>query len=122
MLSASASTTTDLHREDVAEALRARGLDVRTNVGLSDFKIDLVVAPAGQPGSPTTAVLLDGPGWAQRRTVADRDALPVEVLGGLMHWPAVERVWLPEWLNGRDSVLEQLTATLLSTRPQKEWS
>jgi hypothetical protein len=112
VLSANASTTTDLHREDVAEALRSRGLDVRTNVGLSDFKIDLVVAPAGQPGSPTTAVLLDGPGWAQRGTVADRDALPVEVLGGLMHWPAVERVWLPEWLGDRESVLDRLAAAV----------
>ena len=49
------------------------------------------------------AVLLDGPGWAARRTVGDRDGLPVEVLSKLMHWPAVQRVWLPEWLVDRDA-------------------
>ena len=33
-----------------------------------------------------------------RRTVGDRDGLPVEVLGEMLRWPAVERVWLPTWL------------------------
>jgi hypothetical protein len=112
LATARAATSTDLHREDLAEALRARGLEVRTNVGLSDFKVDLAVSPAGQPGGATTAVLLDGPGWAQRGTVADRDALPVEVLGGLMHWPAVERVWLPEWLADREGVLDRLVTSV----------
>ena len=43
---------TDRHREEIAEALRQRGFGVQTEVGLSDFTIDLVVAPtAGTPGS-----------------------------------------------------------------------
>lgn len=32
------------------------------------------------PDEPLVAVLLDGPGWYSRRTVADRDGLPVDVL------------------------------------------
>ncbi len=115
---------TDRHREDIAEALRQRGFAVRTEVGLSDFTIDLVVAPGSDPGhdtggtdsggdtggsDPVLAVLLDGPGWAARRTVGDRDGLPVEVLSKLMHWPAVQRVWLPEWLVDRDVVLDRLS-------------
>ena len=47
---------------------------------------------------PVLAVLLDGPAWAARRTVGDRDGLPVEVLARMLRWPAVERVWLPSWL------------------------
>ena len=58
-----------------------RGLVVRTDVGLSDFKVDLAVASSDDPDTPVMAVLLDGPAWARRRTVADRDGLPVEVLG-----------------------------------------
>lgn len=54
------------------------------------------------------AVLLDGDSWKSRRTVADRDGLPIEVLKNLMHWPAVERVWLPEWLHAREAVLDRL--------------
>ena len=56
------------------------------------------------------AVLLDGPAWARRRTVGDRDGLPVEVLGEMLRWPAVERVWLPSWLADPAGVVDQLVA------------
>ncbi|WP_241175725.1 DUF4011 domain-containing protein [Modestobacter sp. KNN46-3] len=100
----------DRHRDEVAAALRARGLVVRTDVGLSEFKVDLAVSLASAPDVPVLAVLLDGPAWARRRTVGDRDGLPVEVLGGMLRWPAVERVWLPAWLADRDAVVERLVA------------
>jgi hypothetical protein len=98
----------DRHREEIAEALRERGFAVQTDVGLSDFRVDLSVASTGASEHPVMAVLLDGPTWAARRTVSDRDGLPVEVLSRLMGWPAVERVWLPEWLSDRDAVLDRL--------------
>jgi hypothetical protein len=69
-------TVPDRHREEIACRLRERGVPVRTNVGLSDFALDLVL---GEPDDPRVAVLLDGPAWAQRLTARDRDALPREV-------------------------------------------
>ncbi|MBB2769117.1 UNVERIFIED_ORG: hypothetical protein GGE11_000012 [Mycolicibacterium obuense] len=98
----------DRHRDDIADVLRSEGFDVSTDVGLSDFRVDLVIGDPDEPGKPLVAVLLDGTDWFRRRTVADRDGLPVDVLGNLMKWPAVERVWLPEWLNQRDEVLARL--------------
>ncbi len=88
--------------------LRSRGLVVGTDVGLSEFRIDLTLALAAEPDRPLVAVLLDGDGWFHRRTVGDRDGLPVQVLSKLMHWPDVERVWLPEWLSQPDTVLDRL--------------
>ncbi|NQX25924.1 DUF4011 domain-containing protein [Microbacteriaceae bacterium VKM Ac-2854] len=111
------TATTDRHREQIAEALRSRGFAVRTDVGLSDFRVDLAVALPSAPEAPVLAVLLDGPAWAARRTVADRDGLPLEVLSKLMHWPAVERVWLPEWLADADAVLARLTEAAENPRP-----
>ncbi|MGY1777147.1 DUF3320 domain-containing protein [Geodermatophilus sp. SYSU D00804] len=102
----------DRHREEIAAALRRRGLAVRTDVGLSEFRVDLSVARAATPDSPVMAVLLDGPEWARRRTVGDRDGLPVEVLSGMLGWPVVERVWLPSWLRDRDAVLDRLVAAV----------
>ena len=107
----------DRHRDEMADALRARGLVVSADVGLSDFRVDLQLALASEPGQPLVAVLLDGPLWATRRTVGDRDGMPSDVLRKTMRWPAVERVWLPEWLSDRDAVLDRLersvrTATL----------
>ena len=102
----------DRHREQIADALRERGYTVQSDVGLSDFRVDLSVAVARAPEVPVMAVLLDGPDWAQRRTVSDRDGLPVEVLSRLMGWPAVERVWMPEWLSDQDAVLDRLAEQL----------
>ncbi|GEA87053.1 DNA helicase [Cellulomonas cellasea] len=106
------SSAVDRHREQVAEALRERGLAVRTDVGLSDFRVDLALADAAAPERPLVAVLLDGPGWAARRTVGDRDGLPTEVLSRMLRWPAVERVWLPAWLATPGDVLDHLVGSV----------
>lgn len=98
----------DRHRDDIADALRAEGVFVTTDVGLSDFRVDIVLADPELPDRQLVAVLLDGESWNDRRTVADRDAFPVDVLRTMMRWPAVERVWLPEWLRRRDVVIARL--------------
>lgn len=54
------------------------------------------------------AVILDGPGWARRHTVGDRDGLPQQVLGQMLRWPSVERVWLPAWLQDSEGVVIHL--------------
>ncbi|MEZ0384001.1 DUF3320 domain-containing protein [Mycobacterium sp. pW045] len=109
----------DYHRDDIAAALRSAGLPVAADVGLSDFRVDLVLSDPAAPDEPLVAVLLDGPGWYSRRTVADRDGLPVDVLSGLLKWPAVERVWLPEWLQNRDATAARLRRAVEEARERK---
>jgi hypothetical protein len=108
----------DRHRDDIAEALRAAGLHVMTDVGMSNFRLDLVLARAESPTRPLLPVLLDGESWTRRTTVSDRDVLPLEVLEGLMGWPAVARIWWPMWMQNRDlvvsQVLEQVAAAELA--------
>ena len=104
------NTPPDRHRDQIAQLLRKAGLVVHTDVGLSDFKIDIVVAKPELPQQPVLAILLDGLGWAKRETITDRDALPSSVLLGLMGWPAVERVWAPEWIADPLAVIERLAA------------
>lgn len=99
----------DRHRDEVAAALRAAGLEVTTAVGMSDFKVDLAVG-SGDGRPACLAVLLDSPEWSARRTTNDREALPTTVLHDLMGWPAVMRIWLPTWLFHRDEVIEQVRA------------
>lgn len=98
----------DRHRDDIAVALRAEDLVVRSDVGLSDFRVDLVVSDPDEPDQPLVAILLDGTEWYGRRTVADRDGLPVDVLSNLLHWPGVERIWLPEWLSQREATVTRI--------------
>lgn len=106
----------DRHRDDVVAALQARGWSVSPDVGLSQFKVDLAVADPAVPERALLAVLLDGPAWASRRTVGDRDGLPVEVLQHRMGWPSVARVWLPSWLRDAGAVVDRLDALLREIR------
>ena len=103
----------DRHRDEIAAALRAEGFKVMTDVGLSDFRIDLEIFDPDDPAQPLVAVLLDGEEWSSRNTVADRDGLPVDVLQNLMNWPCVERVWMPEWLSHRDATLARLREAVI---------
>ncbi|MGE2736075.1 DUF3320 domain-containing protein [Mycolicibacterium vaccae] len=109
----------DRHRDDIARALREEGLVVSADVGLSDFRVDLVIADPAEPEHPLLAVLLDGPEWYGRRTVADRDGLPVDVLSTLLNWPGVERVWLPEWLSQREATVARLRDAVAAAKQRK---
>jgi hypothetical protein len=98
----------DRHAEQIADALRAAGCTVQTEVGLSEFRIDLAVAAPGRGEVATLAVRLDGPVWAARTTTGDRDGAPVSVLSSIMGWPGVARVWLPAWLTDPEGVVREL--------------
>ena len=101
----------DRHRAQIATELRARGYLVQEDVGLSRFRVDLAVAVPGDDGY-RVAILLDGPAWAARSMVHDRDVLPRSVLSGLMGWSEVIRLWLPMWLHARDEVLDEIDAAV----------
>ncbi|MBM3885390.1 MAG: hypothetical protein FJ361_06025, partial [Gemmatimonadetes bacterium] len=100
----------DAHREALAEALRAAGLQVDTDIGLSSFKVDLALAHPEAPDRHLVAVLLDGPTYARRRTVQDREGLPVSVLERLMKWETTFRIWLPQWLVEPERVIADARA------------
>ncbi|KQQ09743.1 DUF3320 domain-containing protein [Rathayibacter sp. Leaf296] len=102
----------DAHRDELAGALIEAGLSARADIGLSEFRVDVALSTVEEPDRPLVAVLLDGPSWRRRRTVSDRDGLPESVLKNAMGWPAVERVWLPEWLADRDAVITRLRAAV----------
>lgn len=111
------SPVRDRHRDEIAATLRAQGVDVRIDVGLSDFRIDLLLSHQGEGDGelrPVLPVLLDGESWRTRRTVSDRDVLPIEVLRDVMGWPAVARVWWPMWIENRDRAVQDLLAEFAS--------
>ena len=112
-------SATDLHRNEIAEALRDAGLEVRVGVGHSAFEIDLVLAAQGdpeRPEAPAAAVLLDGPGWNRRGGVTERDLMPADVLA-TMGWRCVERVWMPEWVADPGAVVARLVDAVRAQPP-----
>lgn len=100
----------DFYRKSLLEQLRAAGVAVREELGLSKFRIDLAVSTSS--GSDQfLAILLDGPSWASRSTVYDRDVLPDSVLRGV-GWRRIGRIWLPGYIAEPDHVLTSVLAEL----------
>ena len=112
----------DLHRSIVAQALREKGLIVKSGVGLSTFKVDLAVTLPGFEDRWLVGVLLDGRIWASRPLVLDRDAMPTTVLINLMGWKKISRVWLPSWRSDSTEIVENIydAAVQISQIPEVE--
>jgi hypothetical protein len=96
--------------DELAAALRDRGLEVETGLGLSSFTVDLAVRHRGA-SSWAVAVMVDGPGWASRPTVSDRDGAP-NLLVDVMSWPAVIRAWLPAWIRDRSALIARIVVAV----------
>lgn len=100
----------DRVQEEIAGALRATGLEVELDYGLSEFVVDVAVRAAGALRWQV-AVMLDGPRWSRRATVNDRELTP-GLLESMMGWPSCERVWLPEWIKDPAAVVERIVAAV----------
>jgi hypothetical protein len=110
-------TVTDPVQEAIRAALRERGYEVELNYGLSDFVLDIVVREAGSQHWQV-ALMLDGPRWAGRPTVADRDLTP-QLLEPMMHWGAALRVWLPEWIDAPAVVLDRVDESIVAANERR---
>lgn len=114
---AATADDTDAIQDSVCAALRDRGYEVAANYGLSEFVLDIVVR---EPGCDhwQVALLLDGPRWAERSTVADRDTTP-QLLEAMMNWGSSLRVWLPDWIDTPESVLERVDTAVSVARERR---
>jgi hypothetical protein len=75
---------------------------------MSNFRVDIAVADPNDETKCILAIMLDGKGWLDRKTSADREILPRTVLKTNMNWPAVERIWLPMWLRDPENEVKRI--------------
>ena len=103
-LKARDASSLDYHRRMLLDILRADGIQVRENIGLSRFRIDLAITDESS-GEQFLALLLDGDEWTKRSTPFDRDVLPNSVMR-LIGWRRIGRVWLKSVIEEPAYVLE----------------
>ena len=96
--------------ENVAEELRRRGYDVRTNIGTSGYKIDIGVVNPDNPTSYVMAVICDGYNYAASRCARDREMIQMDVLHDL-GWN-VCRLWVMDWWTSKEATLKRLSAAI----------
>ena len=101
-----------LFEEYVAEALRSRGWEIHTQVGVSAFRIDLAVVQPDAPGIYLAGIECDGATYHRSATARDRDKLREQVLRNL-GWEIL-RVWSTDWWIDRENTLNRLDSQLRS--------
>ncbi|MEL6715847.1 MAG: AAA domain-containing protein, partial [Planctomycetota bacterium] len=97
----------------IARGLRARGHDVRIDVGASEVRVDIgVVDPNASSAALRFALGIetDGLNYARAATSRDRDRLRSDVLTGL-GW-RLHRVWAVDWWRDPDVELDRIEAAL----------
>lgn len=96
--------------EYVADGLRAKGWETRSQIGVSRFRIDLGVVHPDRPGDYLAGVECDGASYHSAATARDRDKVRAEILKGL-NWKLV-RIWSTEWWVDKRGALERLDQAL----------
>ena len=100
----------NLFEEAVAEALRGKGWEVRTQIGVSGFRIDLGIVHPDYAGVYIAGVECDGYTYHGSATARDRDRIRENVLTGL-GW-RILRVWSTDWFHNCDEATDRLHTRL----------
>lgn len=94
----------------VAEGLRRRNWEVRTQIGVSRFRIDLGIVHPDRPGDYLVGVECDGATYHSAATARDRDKVRADILHGL-GWNLV-RVWSTAWWVDPEGALDRLDQSI----------
>jgi very-short-patch-repair endonuclease len=109
------AVSTRVLEEDIANALRSRGYEVNSHVGISGAFIDVAVMIPERPDRYLIGIECDGPSYALARSSRDRDRLRREALerqGWMLH-----RVWGMDWYQ---RPAEQLERIIIAIEEAKE--
>ena len=92
--------------EAVAEVLRSKGWEVRTQIGVSGFRVDLGIIHPDFAGGYLAGVECDGARYHSSATARDRDKLRQAVLEGL-GW-TILRIWSTDWFRNSSDVSKRI--------------
>ncbi len=94
----------------MADALRDHGWEVRTQIGVSGFRVDLGIVHPDQAGRFLAGLECDGAKYHSSATARDRDKIRQAVLEGL-GW-TILRIWSTDWFKNREKVTASIHAEL----------
>lgn len=96
--------------EAIAAAFRAKGWEVRTQIGVSGFRIDLGIVNPDRAGAYLAGIECDGATYHSSATARDRDKVRQAVLENL-GWNIL-RIWSTDWFRNPSVVVERLNEAL----------
>lgn len=102
----------------VAEVIRSFGYEVKPQLGVGGFFIDMVVRNPDRPGEYLAAIECDGATYHSGYSVRDRDRIRQEILESLGWKGKIFRIWSTDWFyNPREST-QKLQRFLTERRGQ----
>lgn len=93
----------DAFVESVAKALQAKGFAVNTNIGSSEYRVDIGIIDPESPDHYLLGLLCDGYNYVASHTAHDRDVTTPAVLS-LLGWQTYN-IWSVEWWDTPEHVL-----------------
>ncbi|MGY9047920.1 MAG: DUF4011 domain-containing protein [Rhodobacterales bacterium] len=100
----------NIFEQAVADAISAKGWEVRTQIGVSGFRVDLGVVHPDFAGAYLAGVECDGAQYHSSATARDRDKVRQAVLEGL-GWNIL-RIWSTDWFRNPGSVVARIHDSL----------
>jgi len=94
----------------IAKHLEESGLKIKTNIGTSEYKIDIGVINPENESEYLMAILLDSENYFNINTTNDRELLVPNVLKGL-GWN-VFRIWTLGWIKNKEKIVEKIQAEI----------
>lgn len=95
-----------IFEEQVADAIRAKGYDVKMQIGIAGFFIDLAVVHPEMPGRFVLGIECDGANYHSSRSARDRDRLRQAVLED--HGWIIHRIWSTDWFRRPQEQVEKV--------------
>jgi very-short-patch-repair endonuclease len=92
--------------ESVYNELSRMGVQLKPQVGVSQYRIDLAVVDPEQPGRFLLGIECDGAMYHSALTARDRDRLRQQVLEEL-GW-SIHRIWSRDWIQNREVEIEKV--------------
>ena len=105
--------------QSICAFLQKNGYDTATNVGHSQYRIDIGVIDPKNPGQYRLGILLDGSSYGIAKTTRDREMAQIGVLEGL-GWQ-IARVWTMDWWDNPQREQNRLLKLLQEpVKPEQE--
>lgn len=92
--------------EAVAEEIRKRGFDARTNVGCSGYRIDIGIVNPDNKADYILGILCDGYNYSASKSARDREIVQIGILRKL-GWK-VMRLWSMDWWTDKGAVMSAI--------------
>jgi very-short-patch-repair endonuclease len=102
----------------VANVLRRNGYEVRPQLGVAGYFVDIAVRNPDRPGEWLAAIECDGASYHSGMSVRDRDRIRQEILESLGWRGRVYRIWSTDWYYNPLREIAKLSNFLQQRRTQ----